>query len=70
MGSKVRVQWTNECHEAFVQSQAALCEVGILNVPKLDRLFYIRTDAGKYAVGAVLEQQDLETGAHYPLAFW
>ena len=69
-GSKVRVQWTDECDEAFVQLKAALCEVATLHVPKFDRPFYIRTDASKYAFGAVLEQQDLETGAHYPLAFW
>ena len=69
-GSKVRVQWTDECDEAFVQLKAALCEVATLHVPKFDRPFYLRTDASKYAVGAVLEQQDLETGAHYLLAFW
>ena len=69
-GSKVRVQWTDECDEAFVQLKAALCEVATLHVPTFDRRFYLRTDASKYAVGAVLEQQDLETGAHYPLAFW
>ena len=57
-GSKVRVQWTDECDEAFVQLKAALCEVATLHVPKLDRPFDLRTDASKYAVGAVLEQQD------------
>ena len=69
-GWKVRVQWTDECNEAFVQLKAALCEVATLHVPKFERPFYSRTDASKYAVGAVLEQQDLETGAHCPLAFW
>ena len=69
-GSKVRLRWTDECNEAFVQLKAALCEVATLHVPKFDRPFYLRTDASRYAVGAVLEQQDLETGAHYPLAFW
>ena len=69
-GSKVQVQWTDECDEAFVQLKAGPCEVATLHVPKFDRPFYIRTDASKYAVGAVLEQQDLETGAHHPLAFW
>ena len=69
-GSKVRVQWTDEYDETFVQLKAALCEVATLHVPKFDRPFYITTDASKYAVRAVLEQQDLETGAHYPLAFW
>ena len=69
-GSKVRVQWTDECDEAFVQLKHALCEVATLHVLKFDRPFYIRTDASKYAVGTVLEQQDLETGAHYQLALW
>ena len=69
-GSKVRVQWTDEGDEAFVQLKAALCEVATLHVPKFDRPFYLRTDASKYAVGTWLEQQDLETGADYPLAFW
>ena len=53
-----------------MQLNAALCEVATLHVPKFDRPFYLRTDASKYAVGAVLEQQNSETGAHYPLAFW
>ena len=64
------MQWTDGCDEAFVQFKAVLCEVVTLHVPKFDRPFYIRTDASKYAVGAVVEQQDLQTGAHYPLAFW
>ena len=50
--------------------KAALCEVARLYVLKFDCPFYIRTDASKYAVRGVLEQQNLETGAHYPLAFW
>ena len=69
-GPKVRVQWTDECDEAFVQLKAALCEVATLHVPKFDCPFHIRTDASKYAVGAVLEQQDLETGGRYPLSIW
>ena len=36
-GSMGRVQWTNECNEAFVQLKAALCEVATLHVPKFDR---------------------------------
>ena len=41
-GSKVRVQWTDECDEAFVQLKAALCEVATLHVPEFDRPFYLR----------------------------
>ena len=64
------MQWTDACDEAFVQLKAALWEVATLHVPKFDGPFYLRTDASKNAVGAVLEHQDLETAAHYPLAFW
>ena len=42
-GSKVQVQWTDKCDEAFLQLKAALCEVATLHVPKFDRPFYIRT---------------------------
>ena len=69
-GSKVRVKWTDECEEAFHHLKAALCEVATLHVPQFDRPFYIRTDASRYAIGAVLEQVDEATGDHYPLAFW
>ena len=44
-GSKVQVQWTDECDEAFVQLKAALCEVATLHVPKFDSPLYLRTDA-------------------------
>ena len=67
---QVRVKWTDECEEAFHHLKAALCEVATLHVPKFDRPFYIRTDASRYAIGAVLEQVDEATGDHYPLAFW
>ena len=69
-GSKVRVKWTDECEEAFHHLNAALCDVATLHVPQFDRPFYIRTDASRYAIGAVLEQVDEATGDHYPLAFW
>ena len=69
-GSKVRVKWTDECEEAFHHLKAALCEVATLHVPKFDQPFYIRTDASRYEIGAVLEQVDEATVDHYPLAFW
>ena len=50
--------------------KAALCEVATLHISKFNRPLYIRTDASKYAIGAVLQQQDLATMAHYLLAFW
>ena len=65
----MRVKWTDECEEAFHHLRATLCEVATLHVPKFDKPFYIRTDASRYAIGAVLEQVDEATGDHYPLAF-
>ena len=49
--------------------KATLSKVATLHVPKSDKSLYIRTDASRYAIGAVLEQVDEATGDHYPLAF-
>ena len=57
-GSKVRVKSTNECYEACHHLRAALCEVATLHVPKFDKPFYIRTNASRYAIGAVLRRVD------------
>ena len=69
-GSKAHVKWTDECGEAFHHWKAALRKVSTLHVPKFDKPFYLRTDASRYAIGAVLEQVDEAIGDHYPLAFW
>ena len=69
-GSKLRFKSTNQCEEAFHYLKGALCEVATLHVPKFDKAFYIRTDASRYATGAVSEQVDEATGDNYPLAFW
>ena len=66
----MRVKWTDECEDALHHLQAALREIATLHVPKFDKPSYIRTDASRYAIGAVLEQVDEATGDHYPLAFW
>ena len=66
----MRVKWTDQRKEAFHHLKAALCEVATLHVPKLDKPFYIRTNASRCAIGAVLERVDEATGDHYPLAFW
>ena len=69
-GSKVRVKWTDECEESFNHLKAGLCEVATLHTPDFDNPFYIRTEASRYAIRAVLEQVDETTGDEYPLAFW
>ena len=70
VGSKVRVKWIDECKEAFHHLNAAPCEVATSHVPKLDQPFYIKTNASRYAIRAVVEQVEESTRDHYPLAFW
>ena len=66
----MHVRWTDECEEALHHLKAALCEPAMLHVQKIDQPFYIRTDASRYTIGAVLEQVDEANSDHYPLAFW
>ena len=68
-GSPVKVNWTPESEQSFRKLKEALCNVATLHVVDSSKPFYIRTDASKYAIGAVVEQVD-EQGRHYPLAYW
>ena len=58
----------DESEEASHHLHAALCKAATLHVPNFDRALYIRTDASRYVIGAVLQQVDENTGDHYPLA--
>ena len=66
----MHVKRNDECEEACHHLKAVLCEVATLHTPNFDNPFYIRTEASRYAIGAVLEQVDETTGDQYPLAFW
>ena len=61
--------WGEAVEEAFNAVKKAMKEVVTCRIVSGDKPFYIRTDASRYAVGAVLEQAD-EEGRHYPVAFW
>ena len=48
--------WTPERHSAFQDIQNALMSAPVVIAPDFSRPFVLRTDASKYAVGAVLSQ--------------
>ena len=59
-GSKKAISWTPEDQQAFDKIKEVLCGSLSLNRMDPDRPFVLRTDASKYAVGAVLEQLPTE----------
>ena len=66
-GSKKPLSWGPEEIKAFKQLKVALSEgFKVFNLD-LDRPFRLRTDASRYACGAVLEQERL--GVWVPIAF-
>ena len=68
-GSSVRIPWTVEADKSFEDMKVALGKTVTLHSVNPDAPFFIRTDASKYAIGAVLEQVGSD-GVHYPLSFW
>ena len=68
-GGKKKMVWTTEAEEAFeTLKRTLLGKLGLFLINP-DKRFVLRTDAGDYAVGAVLEQVR-EDGSHVPVAFW
>ena len=55
-GSTKPIQWTENDDKIFENLKAVMCQQLSLNRIDPDRPFVLRTDASKYAVGAVLEQ--------------
>ena len=67
-GSKKVLQWPDEAIDAFQKLKRVLTET--LEVFHMDpsKPFYLRTDASRYAIGAVLEQ--VQNGQRVPVAFF
>jgi len=65
----VPFKWTDSEEEAFQKVRKGVSESSQLYLPDWDsRQFYIRVDASKLAMGAVLFQKD-ETGNNLPIAY-
>ena len=67
-GSKKALQWSSEAFEAFHRLKKALTDKLEVFQLDLNKPFYLRTDASRYAVGAVLEQ--LQDGQRVPVSFF
>ena len=61
--------WTNKCQEAFDILKKWFTKEPVLLMPDTTLPFEIKTDASKYATGAVLTQTDIN-GDWHPIAFY
>ena len=62
------IPWNKEAEKAFKELKAALCEITELQVPDIEKPYYLHTDASQLAVGCCLGQLDAEGNIH-PIAF-
>ena len=61
-------EWTENCQKAFEELKKWFTEEPVLMMPDQSRPFQIKTDASKYATGAVLTQLD-SNGDRHPVSF-
>ena len=67
-GSKKALKWSQEAFDAFQRLKEVLAQKLEVFHLKPDNPFFLRTDASKYAIGAVLEQ--IQDGERVPVAFF
>ncbi|GFV73817.1 retrovirus-related Pol polyprotein from transposon 297 [Trichonephila clavipes] len=67
---KVRneIPWSKEAENAFQELKTALCGITELQVPDIEKPYYLHTDASQTAVGCCLGLLDGEENIH-PIAF-
>ncbi|GFX19889.1 retrovirus-related Pol polyprotein from transposon opus [Trichonephila clavipes] len=61
------IPWSKEAENAFKELKTALCGITELQVPDIEKLYYLHTDASQTAVGCCLGQFDGEDDIH-PIA--
>ena len=61
--------WTDECQKSFDILKKWFTKEPVLMMPDTTKPFEIKTDASKYATGAVLTQTDIN-GDRHPVAFY
>ena len=64
----VKFKWTNECQISFEILKKKFSEEPVLMMPDQTKPFQIKTNASKYASGAVLKQTNMN-GKWHPIAF-
>ncbi|GFT74815.1 retrovirus-related Pol polyprotein from transposon 297 [Trichonephila clavipes] len=62
------IPWSKEAENAFQELKTALCGITELQVPDIEKPYYLHTDASQTAVGCCLGQLDGEDNIH-PIAF-
>jgi hypothetical protein len=63
-----KFEWTNDCQKSFEELKKRFTEEPVLIMPDQTKPFQIKSDASKYASGAVLTQLD-SNGDRHPCAF-
>ena len=64
-----KIQWNDNCEQAFVTLKSVLCQSLTLVNPDFDEPFLLQTDASDHCIGAVLSQQD-DKGSDQPAAYF
>ncbi|GFU58407.1 retrovirus-related Pol polyprotein from transposon 297 [Trichonephila clavipes] len=62
------IPWRKEAENAFKELKTALCGITELQVPDIEKQYYLHTDASQTAVGSCLGQLDGEDNIH-PIIF-
>ncbi|GFW51228.1 retrovirus-related Pol polyprotein from transposon 17.6 [Trichonephila clavipes] len=62
------IPWSKKAENAFKELKTALCGITELQVPDIEKPYYLHTDASQTAVGCCLGQLDGEDNIH-PIAF-
>ena len=70
MSSAEKFEWTERQQHQFEDIKAALTTYPTLRLPKREGQFRVHTDASDFAIGAVLEQEDVETKEIQPVAYY
>ena len=64
-----QIEWGDSQEESFKALKAHLASFPILQLPDCDKPFYLRTDASNAGIGAVLLQENDETGEKFPVSY-
>ena len=70
MGKNKEFKWDKEQEDSFNDIKVALTNTPVLKLPTREGRFKVHTDASDYAIGAVLEQEDVNEKTIKPVAYF